>query len=460
MSTLLLFVFLLLGATIPAGYMAAALPTLWLFQRTLLGEPGVIFSVGAIDLTMVDGVVISLLIRTGYAIVVTRRIAFDRALYLALGAFFLVNILAVLAAGAKFGATPMMRSAISLIRLGVEVSIVQMVAQLTSSPHEVRRSLQIVVGTLLVLGVIQFVNFFGASHGIVIGEVQGQERGELRYFGPVGDSVGFVLLLGYVIALCAARPVAIALFAGGIVLTAGIGAIVGLVVATLLVVPFGFDIHALRGLLRRWLWIAPVVLLGAGLAATTILRPMARTLTDRLATGRFEQSGGQRKASATLALAMIADNPLTGVGFAGYRAALDRYGGKRYFNLDKTDGGTANANNQWLQVLTDSGVPGLIAFTAFLLCAAGLLLRASRCSEDMFSRVVFRAACIWLLAQALGNLAAVWLVPSSYVARFLWVLLGLAVAAQRTRLREPAAEQPAERRYFTSKHAASFVLRT
>ena len=53
---------------------------------------------------------------------------------------------------------------------------------------------------------------------------------------------------------------------------------------------------------------------------------------------------------------------------------------------------------------------------------------------------MFRASFIWLLALVLGNQAAVWLIPSSYVARLLWVLLGIAVAVQRlsTRARESA----------------------
>src|SRR5205807_197218 len=81
--------------------------------------------------------------------------------------------------------------------------------------------------------------YFGAGHGIIIGEVQGIERGELRYFGPVGDSVGMVLLLGYLASLCFANLAGTALFLGGIQLTAGLGAMLAAAVGTGFFFAFG-----------------------------------------------------------------------------------------------------------------------------------------------------------------------------------------------------------------------------
>jgi O-antigen ligase len=450
----ILLAIVLLSGFLPVCYVAAALPALWIIQRTLLGDPGILFSIGGADLSMVDGVIVALLLRALYSLLVTRQLALDRPLYLALGVFFLVNFLATLAAGAKFGMSPMLRSTISLARLATEVALVPILAQSITSRAQARRCFQIVLGTLLVLAVIQFVNFFGASRGFAIGEVQGAERGELRYFGPVGDSVGFVLLLGYVIALCAARPVPVLLFAGGILLTAGIGAVLGLLVATALVVLFGIDRDALRTVSRRWLWLAPIAALVIAVAAVPLARPMAGTLIDRLSSGAFQQSGSQRKDSATLGLRMFADNPLTGVGFMGYNAALERYGGKEFFSLAKEDGGTANTNNQWLQVLADSGLPGLAAFIGVVATAATLFLRISRRCDDALLRIGLRGACLWLLAQTFGNLAAVWLVPSSYIARFLWVLLGIAVAAGRLHA-DATRHPPLERRLGRVPLAAS-----
>jgi hypothetical protein len=232
-------------------------------------------------------------------------------------------------------------------------------------------------------------------------------------------------------AFCAARPAYALLFAGGIVLTAGIGAIIGTAVATGLVLLFGLETGTTRAFLRRYLWVFPVFLFAGIVAAATIGRPMASTLLDRLSSGRFQQSGGQRLSTLKMGVKMVMDNPLTGVGFMSYESSLERYGGKRFFNLSKLDGGTANANNQILQSLTDSGAFGLVTFLVFVTVSARLFWKVSSRCEDPFLRISLRASCLWLLTQLLGNHAAVWLIPSAYVARFLWVLLGITVAIAR-----------------------------
>ncbi len=128
---------------------------------------------------------------------------------------------------------------------------------------------------------------------------------------------------------------------------------------------------------------------------------------------------------------MIADNPLGGVGYMGYEPALAKYRGEKFFDLAHPDGATANANNQFLQSLTDAGLPGLLAFAWLVICAARLLRElAGRC-EDRFLATFYRGGFIWLLAQVFGNLAAVWLIPSSYVARFLWIILGTGTAVMK-----------------------------
>ena len=82
------------------------------------------------------------------------------------------------------------------------------------------------------LVVIQFINFAVADSGLVIGEVQGIERDEVRVFGPVGDSVGFVLLLGYLYWLCREHIIVPRHSWAALWLTAGLGAIFGILVAT------------------------------------------------------------------------------------------------------------------------------------------------------------------------------------------------------------------------------------
>jgi O-antigen ligase len=260
--------------------------------------------------------------------------------------------------------------------------------------------------------------------------------------------VGVVLLLGYLAALCYGNLPAVALFLGGILLTAGVGAMVATAFGTGLFLLFGTRTATARAAGRRYAWLVPLLVLGAVLGLAGFAQPMAKTFLQRFTSGSYASSGSQRTASLRLAGRMIADNPLLGVGYMGYERALDKYGGEEFFDLAHPDGASANANNQIAQSLADAGVLGLVAFLGVVFAAGRLLLRVAR-AENRFVATFFLAAFLWLLAQFLGNLAAVWLNPSAFVARLLWVTLGLAVAARR--ILPATGPQPA------SDKVASFV---
>ncbi len=424
----------------PTCYVVAALPALWSIQAVVLGNPYVFIAVGPVELNLVDFVLISLFAKTGFSIILKREVIADRQLFLAAAVFLGVQFLASLASVVHFGNSQMMRSITSLTRFIAELAITLVLAQAIKTLPQARRCVQIVLGTLLILGLIQFLNFFGASHGIIIGEVQGIERGEQRYFGPIGDSVGFVLLLGYVFYLCAWKPAPVFIFAGGIVLTAGIGAMFGTAVATILFLIFGIQGDAVRAFTRKYLWLLPMILFCTALAAATIGQTMGKTLIDRFTHGKVGESAGQRMVSTKLGGRIIMDNPILGVGFMGYAHALPKYGARQYFDPQKPDGGSANANNQLLQSLCDAGMIGLFATGVFIAAMAAAFRRAEAATDDALLRMIFRASFIWLLALVFGNQAAVWLIPSSYVARLIWVLLGFAVAVQRL---APRPEAPA-----------------
>ncbi|MEA3213640.1 MAG: O-Antigen ligase [Chthoniobacter sp.] len=430
MSALLLLIVVLCVA-LPAAEVAAALPAIWLAQATLLGIRAVLFTVGPVDLTLADLVLLVLLGKLLFSIVCTREVAAHRSLYLALAIFVLVNFLATLAGGVKFGGAPMLRGITALARLCSEMALVPILAQTVKSIPQARRCVGIVLLTLGALATIQFINFFGARHGLIIGEVQGTERDALRYFGPVGDSIGSVLLLGYLCALCFSSALGAGAFLGGILLTAGLGAIFSAGIGTVIFVCFGVRASAIRAAFSRSFWLLPALGFLALVAVVTVGKPLSRTLLDRLGQGNYANSGRQRMASVRLAGAMIADNPLTGVGYMGYEPALARYGGEKFFQLAHPDGATANANNQFLQSLTDAGLPGLLAFGWLIVAAARLLRELAAQTGDRFLATFYLGAFLWLLAQVFGNLAAAWLIPSSYVARLLWIILGTGIAVTK-----------------------------
>lgn len=426
-----LFLAIAFCAVLPVRLVAALLPAIWTFQRLLPIHLELPIRVGPLALQLSDFVILILLARLALSLVLEKKLVLDRALYLAFGVYLAVNLISTLVAGIKFGQLGFAGSAIALARFSLELLVIPILAHAIKNSSDARFCLRIVLGTLVVLAGIQFFNYAGAGYGLVIGEVQGLERGEARYFGPLGDSVGVVLLLGYLASLCFASLAGTALFLGGIVLTAGLGAVLAAGVGTILFFLFGTRTDAVRKFIRQRLWLIPVLALVALLALTVFARPMGKTLLDRLTTGNYAHSGAQRGMSIKLAGPMILDNPFLGVGYMGYEQALARYGGEKYFELGIPDGATANANNQILQSLTDSGIFGLLAFAALVVCAARLFLRIATRSEDRFLRTFYLAAFLWLLAQVFGNQTAVWLNPSSFTARLLWISLGIAVALAR-----------------------------
>ena len=430
-----------LCAVIPRAYAVALVPALWIMERIFLDPGEAVFSVGPVVVSMVDCAIVILFGKLLFEIACKRDIVADRRLYAALAIYLAVNFLATLAAGAKFGESHLLGCAISWARLVSYMLLVPIAAQAMKTLPQARRCLGILLGTLGALAAIQFVNFFGASHGIIIGEVQGIERGEVRYFGPVGDSVGFVLLLGYLLALCFGSLASAGAFLGAILLTAGLGAIFATALGS------GFFLLAARhapafgAAVRRCAWLLPVLLVVGIVAGLAFARPLIGPLLDRVGTGGYANSGSQRLDTARVAGAMILDHPLLGVGYMGYQRVLGRYGGEKFFDLSKQDGATANANNQVLQALTDSGVPGLAAFVGLIFCAGRCFLRIAARHDEPFFSAFYLGAFIWLLALVFGDLAAVWLLPS-FAELVLWILLGVSIALPRL-LAEHAARENA-----------------
>ena len=441
MMVAILLVLVILSAVLPIPYVATMMPACWILQDSLIRPDSLLMTSGSMNLRVVDILILMLLARTLLVVVREKKFVLDIPLYAAITLFFAVNLLASMAAGIKFGDAQLMRGLTSLIRLGAEIAVLPVIALTVTTKTQAKRCLGFVIALLAVLALIQFINFFGASHGVVIGEVQGLERGRMRYFGPVGDSIGMVLLLGYALALCFGNLPGVALFGGGILLTAGLNAIMVTAVATLLFLLLGWRTAHVQACIQRNLVLLPLFAIGAVILGVLFFKPLAKPVLDRLDSGSAATSGKQRLASATMAGRMIADNPVLGIGYMGFESALPRYGGGQYFDLNRRDGGTANTNNQFLQILTDSGIAGLLAFAIMMLCAARLILIITRRKDDAFLSTFYLGVFIWFCAMGLGNQASVWLVPSSYIGRLLWTVLGTAVALDQCmpeELTEPA----------------------
>jgi probable O-glycosylation ligase (exosortase A-associated) len=107
--------------------------------------------------------------------------------------------------------------------------------------------------------------------------------------------------------------------------------------------------------------------LGVAALVAVVLPVMPDVFWDRMRTitvseGERDDSAGGRIHFWSVAMKMVADQPLTGVGFKGYSSSYDAY--------DDTDGyyGTGRAvHSTWFGILAETGIPGFTILVVSLL---------------------------------------------------------------------------------------------
>ena len=107
--TAIFIIIALICAMLPARWVVPILPAFWMAQGSVLGANLAILHAGSADLTPVDIVLVSLLLRWAFGIVLKKQLVADKPLYAAITIFLAINFLAALAAGAKFGQTHFLR---------------------------------------------------------------------------------------------------------------------------------------------------------------------------------------------------------------------------------------------------------------------------------------------------------------------------------------------------------------
>jgi putative inorganic carbon (HCO3(-)) transporter len=210
-----------------------------------------------------------------------------------------------------------------------------------------------------------------------------------------------------------------------LVMTQSRGAMMGFATA-LIVVAIGRN--------RRWLWLM-VVLLAAVVAGTSWLgvQPALDLAVDSIGTGTL-QSGEIRLEILSRGLYMIEDFGLTGVGLGMFPEVLSML---YPLLLLGPQPDVPHVHNVLLQVAVDHGMPGLVAFLAFL---AVLGFMANQ------SRILARGGrleplAIGLLAGLVAYLVHglfdwIWHTPRSHP--IIWAYFGLIAALWRTlRVRSP-----------------------
>jgi O-antigen ligase len=285
-----------------------------------------------------------------------------------------------------------------------------------------------------VMAVPIFLGLFFLGSGIFIGEVHGA-----RTFGFVGDQVGFVLVLYVIWHLLARNYLRCGFFALAILATGTRGALLALLVAVFITALQRRSLGGRRVRLRTVVGV-PLVL-GAVVFVTDIGGSRTRFTGSAVGRGSNVQ---QRLLTQRMGVEVFAESPLVGVGYTGFRLRAIERGAIPRFVREMgryARNFTTNASNQVLQTATDAGILGVVALGLLFFELLRALRAAARVADPATSELLF-AAYIWLWALIVGNQAAAWLLPGSFIAYLLWTCAAAAVVTLHGR-RAPADAAPA-----------------
>lgn len=434
---------------VPLGILVFLLLPNWLLL--LIGVPACmilsdmalllpVFSLGEADIQVYDCIVALVVLKVAiFAFLSRYRVVIPA--YRSIGAFLAVLLGATLVAYYRFRPEVFAGEVVALARFFMQTAVCILLVYSVRTARQLELSYRVVQGIGYTLATSVYIDAALSHLGIKLGEVQAAGSAA-RYFGPLGDQVGFILLLFLYTDLLASRALRASFFGLALLLTGTRGALIAL----------GAGIIALL-LQKRWKrfqgrrYLLPLGVF-CGLAGLALWWGFGGMLERFLNAEIFGFGLTQRTLTMTLAVRVFLDNFLLGVGFTGFRFAAFEYGAEALFSqqLYFAPAFIATAGNQFLQVATDAGLLGLVAFVWM---ARSFLQALKRAQGSVASplREFMGAGHLWLLSLLIGNQTAAWLLPGSIISYFVWIMLGIATVAmalaRRPRTNNARLETPA-----------------
>lgn len=298
----------------------------------------------------------------------------------------------------------------------------------------VQRDLHSTVKVLRVFGIVcgasVYAGLIANQFGINFGEIDQESRDSfIRYFGPIGDQVGFILILFAIIALCYQRWLEFAFYVGAIVLTGTRGAMIALVIgATWNFFAYRRNSGGLFDLFRRVLTVSLVM----GTIVIVTVSTLGTATRERLLTRTsFFEGISSRAEVFSLAVEIFRSYPITGVGYGGFRYTQVKVGEAANAGTKSDENrGIYFVQNQILQFATDGGIICFILYAGFAIS----VIRLSR-------HVIFHALPAdkralagfesFLVASFIGNQSAVWFVSEAASGYMIMMAAGVILAYDR-----------------------------
>jgi O-antigen ligase len=348
-----------------------------------------------------------------------------------------ILLLATIFAGLRFGQNVFIGEIISLLRFTTQLMLFFMIIYISKEKQidDYHKYLNILGYIILMSACVSYVLY--TFFGIQFGDVQySLSTDSVRFFGVIGDSIGFIVTLFCFQQLITGQLILAFLNASVVVLSATRGAVISLVLGSLIV--FITQKNKNRFGIRPKKFVFYIIFILASLMLISYFSDFWAIFESIInasssVTNRFiskESSFGllQRELSISLAFEVFVNNFFTGVGYTGFRFIAPQYENYKYIpNFIDASNAVATTNNQYLQFATDAGIFGLLIFIILMASSLKLLkLSGKQVSPELGS--YFMAGRIWLWSQLIANQGASWMLPSSLTSLILWIILAMAAA--------------------------------
>jgi O-antigen ligase len=344
--------------------------------------------------------------------------------------FFLVLLLATIFALTQRDRGTLYSQFASLVMCFMWSSVFISIYFLVKTPKQYRFAARLVDKMGVVIALSVFMSYIGPNYlGFSFGEFI-HDATDIRGFGPFGDQVGYTLGYFALRSLVHKKWFSVALHSSAILFTGTRGAVVSVTIGVFWLIIQGLNKRHDHPKYRYRIILMSIWAMAAALIFLST--PYGETTLNRFADIQMNYGSlYHRMRAIMLGLQVYLDNPLTGVGYLGFNQLAYAYGFGRYFTTESTlERGTYTAQNQYVQTATDAGTLGLLLLL-LLLWSLHRELQRGRSSAALPFKSELLSFSAWLIALAIGNQAAVWILPSAITGYFFFLLAGLSLSLVR-----------------------------